>query len=150
MSRAEPVRITVIKPGWLTTVQDLGRYGYQKYGVPVSGAMDRRSFIIANRLVGNCDNDAGLEITISGPELLFEQDAIIAVTGADLSPSVNGIGIPLWTSVRIERGNRFSFGAAAPGLAATSPSRAGSMCRSCWEAGLPTPTAAPVAWRVEH
>src|SRR5690349_8242600 len=96
MSRADPVRITVIKPGWLTTVQDLGRYGYQQYGVPVSGAMDRRSFIIANRLVGNYDNDAGVEITVNGPELLFEQDGIIAVTGADLSPLVNGIGIPLW------------------------------------------------------
>src|SRR6476660_3430520 len=98
MPRDGPAHITVIKPGWLTTVQDLGRYGYQQYGVPVSGAMDRRSFIIANRLVGNRDDDAGLEITVNGPELLFEQAAVIAVTGADLSASVNGIGIPLWTS----------------------------------------------------
>ena len=110
MPRAEPARITVLKPGWLTTVQDLGRYGYQQYGVPVSGAMDRRSFIIANRLVGNRDDEAGLEVTINGPELLFERDAIIAVTGADLSPSVNTIGIPPWTSVRIERGSRLRFG----------------------------------------
>lgn len=115
MSRADPVRITVIKPGWLTTVQDLGRYGYQQYGVPVSGAMDRRSFIIANRLVGNYDNDAGVEITVNGPELLFEQDGMIAVTGADLSPLVNGIGIPLWTNVRIERGSRLTFGARRTG-----------------------------------
>ena len=107
--------MTVIKPGWLTTVQDLGRYGYQQYGVPVSGAMDRRSFIVANRLVGNPDNDGGLEITINGPELLFEHDAIIAVTGADLSASVNGIGIPQWTSVRIERGSRLAFGARRTG-----------------------------------
>lgn len=107
--------MTVIKPGWLTTVQDLGRYGYQQYGVPVSGAMDRRSFIIANRLVGNRDDDAGLEITVNGPELLFEHDTVIAVTGADLSPSVNGIGIPLWTSVRIERASRLTFGARRAG-----------------------------------
>jgi antagonist of KipI len=115
MPRAEPARITVIKPGWLTTVQDLGRYGYQQYGVPVSGAMDRRSFIIANRLVGNRDNDAGLEITVNGPELLFEQNAIIAITGGELGPSVNGIGIPRWTSVWIERGSRLTFGARRAG-----------------------------------
>jgi antagonist of KipI len=115
MPRAEPARITVIKPGWLTTVQDLGRYGHQQYGVPVSGAMDRRAFIIANRLVGNRDNDAGLEITVTGPELLFEQDAIISITGGDLSPSVNGISIPRWTSVRIERGRRLTFGARRAG-----------------------------------
>jgi antagonist of KipI len=110
-----PAHITVIKPGWLTTVQDLGRYGYQQYGVPVSGAMDRRSFIIANRLVGNRDDDAGLEITVHGPELLFEHDAVIAVTGADLSASVNGISIPLWTSVQIEAGSRLTFGARRAG-----------------------------------
>jgi antagonist of KipI len=115
MNRCEPAHITVVKPGWLTTVQDLGRYGYQQYGVPVSGAMDRRAFIIANRLVGNRDSDAGLEITVKGPELLFEHDAVIAVTGADLTPSVNGIGIPLWTSVRIEAGSRLTFGARRAG-----------------------------------
>ena len=115
MNRCEPAHITVIKPGWLTTVQDLGRYGYQQYGVPVSGAMDRRAFIIANRLVGNRDSDAGLEITVKGPELLFEREAVIAVTGADLTPSVNGIGIPLWTSVLVEPGSRLTFGARRAG-----------------------------------
>jgi antagonist of KipI len=111
MNRCEPAHITLVKPGWLTTVQDLGRYGYQQYGVPVSGAMDRRAFIIANRLVGNRDSDAGIEITVKGPELLFEREAVVAVTGADLMPSVNGIGIPLWTSVPVERGSRLVFGA---------------------------------------
>lgn len=110
MNSSESAHITVVRPGWLTTVQDLGRYGYQQYGVPVSGAMDRRSFIIANRLVGNRDQDAGLEITLKGPELLFATDSVIAVTGADLTPSVNGIGIPVWTSVRVERGSRLTFG----------------------------------------
>ncbi len=105
----------MIKPGWLTTVQDLGRYGYQQYGVPVSGAMDRRAFIIANRLVGNRDHDAGLEITLKGPDLCFEHDSVIAVTGADLRPSVNGIGIPLWTSVLVETGSRLTFGARRAG-----------------------------------
>lgn len=115
MNRCEPAHITVVKSGWLTTVQDLGRYGYQQYGVPVSGAMDRRAFIIANRLVGNPDHDAGLEITVKGPELLFEQASIIAVTGADLTPSVDGIGIPLWTSVPVECGSRLAFGARRAG-----------------------------------
>lgn len=115
MNRCEPAHITVIKPGWFTTVQDLGRYGYQQYGVPVSGAMDRYSYILANRLVGNQDQDAALEITLNGPELLFENDSLIAVTGADLTPSVNGIGIPLWTSVRVEGGSRLTFGARRAG-----------------------------------
>ena len=115
MNRCEPAHITVVKPGWFTTVQDLGRYGYQQYGVPVSGAMDRYSYILANRLVGNQDQDAALEITLKGPELLFENDSVIAVTGADLTPSVNGIGIPLWTSVRVEAGSRLTFGARRAG-----------------------------------
>ena len=100
----------VVKPGWLTTVQDLGRYGYQQYGMPVSGAMDRYSHIVANRLIGNCDHDAALEITLKGPELLFEDDSVIAVTGADLAPSLDGVGMPLWTSVPVKTGSRITFG----------------------------------------
>jgi len=111
----EPARITVVKPGWLTTVQDLGRYGYQQYGMPVSGTMDRRSFVLANRLLGNRDDAAALEITLKGPELLFEQDAIVAITGADLSPSVNGSEIPLWISLSVKAGQSLSFGARCSG-----------------------------------
>jgi antagonist of KipI len=110
MKTSEPVHMMVVKPGWLTTVQDLGRYGYQQYGMPVSGAMDRYSYIVANRLIGNRDHDAALEITLKGPELLFEHDSVIAVTGADLVPSVDGIGIPLWTSVPVKAGSRITFG----------------------------------------
>jgi antagonist of KipI len=110
MKTSEPVHIMVVKPGWLTTVQDLGRYGYQQYGMPVSGAMDRYSYVLANRLTGNQDHAAALEITLKGPELLFEHDSVIAVTGADLSPSVDGIGIPLWTSVPVKAGSRMTFG----------------------------------------
>jgi antagonist of KipI len=115
MNLCERAHITVVKPGWFTTVQDLGRYGYQQYGVPVSGAMDRYSYILANRLIGNRDQDAALEITLKGPELLFGHDAVIAVTGADLTPSVNGIGIPLWTSILVEAGSRLTFGARRAG-----------------------------------
>jgi len=115
MTIGEPAHIMVVKAGWLTTVQDLARYGFQQYGVPVSGAMDRYSHIVANRLIGNRDHDAALEITLKGPELLFEQDSVIAVAGADLTPSVNGIGIPLWTSLLVEAGNRLTFRARRSG-----------------------------------
>ena len=115
MNGERPVRIMVVKPGWFTTVQDLGRYEYQRYGVSVSGAMDRRSCILANRLVGNGDQAALLEITLKGPELLFENDAVIAVTGADLTPSVNGSNMPLWTSVLVKADSRLTFGARRSG-----------------------------------
>jgi antagonist of KipI len=119
----------VVKPGWFTTVQDLGRYGFQQYGVPVSGAMDRRSYTLANRLVGNRDYDAALELTHKGPELLFQNDAVVAVTGADLAPSVSGIGIPLWTSLLVEAGSRITFGTR----------RAGARCYLAIAGGIEVP-----------
>lgn len=103
-------RVIVVKGGWLTTVQDLGRYGYQQYGVPVAGAMDRFSSIVGNRLVGNSDYAAALELTLKGPELQFEEDSVIAITGADLSPTINGNRVPLWNSLAIQRGSRLRFG----------------------------------------
>lgn len=102
--------IIVVKSGWLTTVQDLGRYGYQQYGVSVSGAMDSFSIIVANRLVGNPDHAAVLELTLKGPELQFRQDTVVAITGADLSPTIDGNSAPLWESIAIQRGSRLSFG----------------------------------------
>jgi antagonist of KipI len=129
MKTPEPAHILVVKPGWFTTVQDLGRYGFQQYGVPVSGAMDRRSYTLANRLVGNRDYDAALELTLKGPELLFQNDAVVAVTGADLAPSVSGIGIPLWTSLLVEAGSRLTFGTR----------RAGARCYLAIAGGIEVP-----------
>lgn len=106
----QPAKILVLKSGWLTTVQDLGRYGYQHYGVSVSGAMDSFSTIVANRLVGNPDQAAVLELTLKGPELRFERDTVVAITGADLSPSINGHNVPMWESLAIQRGQHLSFG----------------------------------------
>jgi antagonist of KipI len=100
----------VLKPGFLTTVQDLGRPGYQRYGMPVAGAMDGFACRAANRLVGNHDNAAVLEITIGGPTLLFEQHTVIAVTGGDLSPCLDGMPLPMWTSLAISAGTCLSFG----------------------------------------
>lgn len=109
MSR-KPAHIIVVKGGWLTTVQDLGRYGYQQYGVPVAGAMDSFSAMVANRLVGNPDQAAVLELTLKGSELQFEQDSVIAITGADLSPTINGGTVPLWQSILVPHGGRLRFG----------------------------------------
>ena len=110
MSITEPASIRIIKPGWCTTIQDLGRHGYQHYGVSVSGGMDRLALIIANRLIKNSDSAAALEITVVGPELLFDHTTAIAITGADLSPAIDGQGVPLWTSVGIQAGSRLTFG----------------------------------------
>lgn len=102
--------IHVLRPGLFTTIQDLGRYGYQRFGVSVSGAMDPWALTVGNRLLGNPDQAAGLEITLQGPELLFEQALSIAITGADLSPTSNGLAVPMWTVVTMLAGSRLQFG----------------------------------------
>lgn len=102
--------IHVLHPGLFTTVQDLGRYGYQRFGVSVSGAMDPWALTVGNRLLGNPDRAAGLEITLQGPDLLFEQALSIALTGADLSPTGDGLAIPMWTVVAMKAGSRLRFG----------------------------------------
>lgn len=102
--------IQILRPGLLTSVQDLGRFGYQKYGVIVSGGMDTVALRIANLLVGNPEGEAVLEITLIGPSIVFHQDALIAITGADLSPSVDGMPIPLWRPVFVKKGSMVTFG----------------------------------------
>lgn len=101
---------TVNKPGLLTTIQDSGRYGYQAYGIPTSGAMDSYSHRAANALVGNPLHAAVLEITLVGPHLYVENDVIIAICGADLSPHINGEPAPMWTSLLLKRGDELTFG----------------------------------------
>lgn len=115
MPRRSQARITVLNPGWLTTVQDRGRYGYQKFGVATSGAMDWYAFTVANRLVGNRDEDAVLELTLKGPELRFDRRASFALTGADLTPTLDGRRLPLWTSLVATPGSRLAFGARCDG-----------------------------------
>jgi len=101
--------VIVHKAGLLTTVQDRGRYGYQRYGMHVSGAMDVFSLELANLLVGNDPGDACLEATISGPELEFTGATWIAITGADMDPYLNGQGIPMNTAVDVRPGDRLGF-----------------------------------------
>ena len=110
MTESPRPHMIVVKGGWLTTVQDLGRYGHQQYGVPVCGVMDSFAAIVANRLVGNPDHAAVLELTLNGPELQFERDTVLAITGADLSPTIQGHSLPLWQSFVIPRGSRLAFG----------------------------------------
>jgi len=102
--------IEILKPGLFTTIQDLGRPGFQKYGVSVSGAMDFFSHRIANWLVGNEERAATLECTILGPSIRFLRDATIAITGADLSPRVDGAEIAMWQSHVVKQGSTLGFG----------------------------------------
>jgi len=99
----------VIKPGFFTTVQDLGRRGFQRFGVPVSGAMDEYAFTIANLLVGNQLNDASLEITLIGPELEALHKAQIAVAGADFPLAINDNLMAMWQTINIEKGDSIAF-----------------------------------------
>lgn len=102
--------IEVIKPGISTTVQDLGRPGYYHLGFPQSGAMDRLALRSANLLVGNDEGAAGLEATFMGPEMRFERDAVIAVTGATLPILLDGAEQPGWTALAVRAGQVLSFG----------------------------------------
>jgi antagonist of KipI len=109
MRRLETARIRVVRPGLLTTVQDLGRFGFRRFGMPVGGAMDTVALRLANRLVGNPDQAAALEMTLKGPELVFDTDAVIALTGADLTPLINHEPVPLWTALEVARGSALSW-----------------------------------------
>jgi antagonist of KipI len=102
--------LEVVQPGFLTTIQDRGRYGFQQYGVPVSGAMDCYALVAANLLAGNPDTEACLEVTVVGPLFRVLADTVVAVTGADLSPFLNGRPLPMWEGVRVRRGDVISFG----------------------------------------
>lgn len=101
--------LEVLRPGLLTTVQDLGRRGYERFGVPVAGAMDPFALQVANLLVGNPPEAAGLEITMEGPTLRATADCLIAVAGADLGLRVNGLPIPPWMSAFVRRGWQIEF-----------------------------------------
>ena len=102
--------IEVIAPGMHSTFQDRGRYGYRKYGVPISGAMDFYSAGLANMLVNNPPDNPVLEITIAGPVLRFMVPTEIAITGADMSPTVNGRPISRNKIIPLATGDQLTFG----------------------------------------
>ncbi len=105
----------ILKPGVYTTIQDLGRYNYQKSGMTVSGAMDEFSLRVANILVGNREDEACLEATLLGPEIKFQGDALIAVTGANLVPMINNEAMDMWSLVKVSEGDVLSFGTVKSG-----------------------------------
>ena len=108
----------ILEPGAFTTIQDGGRYGYQQFGIPVSGALDTFSYVAANMLVGNHKNAAALEITFVGPKIEVISDTIVAVTGAEIPFFVNDEPRPSWASVEVRRGDVLSMRTARKGVRA--------------------------------
>ena len=110
--------LEILSPGILTSIQDLGRYGYGRYGVAPSGALDTFALRIANLLVGNRTQQACLETMLLGPAVKALDEIVIAVTGGDLQPCINKQPIVMWRSHLMKRNDILSFGSAVSGLRA--------------------------------
>ncbi|MBR0154153.1 MAG: biotin-dependent carboxyltransferase family protein [Lachnospiraceae bacterium] len=104
--------------GFLTTVQDLGRFGRQKFGVMVSGPMDETAFVTANLLLGNERGEAMFEMTLLGPEILFEEAATIALTGAKMQGTLNGFPVPAYRAVMVPAGSTLKLSGCSEGVRA--------------------------------
>jgi antagonist of KipI len=105
--------VRVLRPGILMTVQDQGRHGWQHVGLCPGGAMDPVSLTLGNAMVGNAADAAALELTVLGPELVFEADTLVAISGAEFDAS-----IPLNRPVLVEAGTRVAIGRATRGARA--------------------------------
>ena len=110
--------LSIINPGFLTTIQDRGRFNYQKWGVPVSGAMDEYALRVGNILVGNDEHEACLEITLLGPVIKFLAPRLVALTGADLGARLNERKCKPWESFRVSKGDILQFAGAVSGCRA--------------------------------
>ena len=111
--------LLVIRPGMLTTIQDLGRWGHQHRGVPVAGPMDSYSHRLANQLLGNEMNAAALEITLMGPELEASESTACVVQGARFEVTVDGKAVDTRGPFVVPGGQRLRFGARRSGTRAT-------------------------------
>jgi len=100
----------IIYPGVLTIVVDLGRTGFRNIGIPSSGAMDSFSHKIANFLVGNNEDAAALEFSLTAPCMKFLNDSVIAITGADFSPEIDGAPVNMCESLLVKKGSVLNFG----------------------------------------
>lgn len=121
-----PTAFEVVAPGAYTTVQDYpGRKGYWHIGVPPSGCMDEYAFRLANRAVGNDKGAPGLEITLSGPTLLFHHDVVVAVGGGDAEVTVNGAPAKMWEPIHIKKGEKLAIGKLSAGCRAYLAIRGG-------------------------
>ncbi len=141
--------IEVLEGGTQTTIQDYpGRIGYWNIGVPPSGPMDHLSFRIANRLVGNAETAAGIEFATMGGRLRFHTDALIALTGADMSAKLNGKPVERWTTMEVKAGSVLSLGAASSaGRVPIWRCAAGSIRSPTWAAVRRSCSEASVATR---
>ncbi|MFM9108790.1 MAG: 5-oxoprolinase/urea amidolyase family protein, partial [Chloroflexota bacterium] len=115
-------RMTILSPGALATVQDLGRPGMMRLGVTPGGALDRRALILGNRLLGNDPGAAALECAMAGPTIRFEAPALVCVTGADFGPRLDGEELPMWEPCLVPAGAVLAF---------AHPLRPGSGMRAC-------------------
>ncbi|MCL4424138.1 MAG: biotin-dependent carboxyltransferase family protein [Firmicutes bacterium] len=109
-------KVRIISAGGLSTVQDLGRYGYQRFGLSPAGAVDDFSLRVGNLLLGNDPGAAALEMTGLGPTAEFLEDTLFALTGGDLGPSLDGVDLPLWEVLFATRGSVLSFAGLRRGL----------------------------------
>lgn len=101
--------IKITSGGFMTTIQDMGRYGFQETGMAVSGVMDQRSAALANILVGNDENEAVIEVTMMGPMIEFTEDTVISITGGDLGAKLNGDPFPRYEAVSVKSKDTLSF-----------------------------------------
>lgn len=118
--------IQVESPGLLTTVQDLGRQGFGPQGVSASGAADLIALRLGNRLVGNSEGAAALEMTLLGGTFVFPQGAIFALTGSDFGATLDGAPVEVWASVEANAGQTLRAG----------PTRSGARCYLCVQGGI--------------
>ena len=107
--------IEVLKTGLYDTIQDLGRMGYQEFGVPISGVMDRYSATLANSILGNSSHAAVLESIIVGPHLKFNQETAICISGADMNVKLNDIELKTNAVYQVEAGAVLKFGTCSYG-----------------------------------
>lgn len=110
--------IKLLKPGFFTTIQDSGRFGYRNIGVPVAGAMDLIAYATGNELLGNSSEAASMEITMTGPTLLFAVKTAIAITGANMSPKINDEPVNNNNVIQVSKGDILSFGKLISGFRA--------------------------------
>lgn len=110
--------ISFQKKGLLTTVQDFGRMGYQRYGMPVCGTMDHLAMALANILVGNPQDEAVIEATVMGPAIVFDAPEIFAISGGDFGPTLNGAPIENNRAYRAEAGDVLALPMAKSGARA--------------------------------
>lgn len=125
------MKVQTVSPGLLTTIQDLGRWGFQGQGMPVAGAMDPFALQVGNILVGNAPDLAALEITVMGPGFsVIEGSGMISLTGAELDLRINGKKAPTWTALPVTEGDSITVG---------GPVGPGSRAYLCFSGGIDVP-----------